>query len=144
MWRIPPSSNIIHFLEAERHRKSRSHNSSLEKGATDHSVGITVDSEFRVPYIVRLKFKNVAETYYLRGRKAWALRMLYKAGIVGVLPTDFPAPRWSNYIFDLRQMGFTIQTVRESQWGFYTSSTRTRYKLWTDVEVLRFFLVAAT
>jgi len=84
MCKITPPSNIVYFPEAERHRKSRSHNSSLEKRATGHSVGITVYSEFREPYIARLKFKNETETDLLYGRKGWALRLLYDAGEKGV------------------------------------------------------------
>ena len=143
MCKIAPPSNIVHFPEAERHRKSRSHHSSLEKRATGHSVGITVDGEFTQPYVVSLKFKNETETERMYGRKGWALRLLYDAGEKGVSPTDFPAPRWSSYVFDLRQMGLDIETVRQPQWGSY-SSTLTRYVLRSDVVVLPIIPAAAT
>jgi hypothetical protein len=48
----------------------------------------------------------------VRGREAWALRILMAAGARGCTPLDHPGPRWSGYVHDLRRLGLVIETVR--------------------------------
>jgi len=50
------------------------------------------------------------------------------ASAKGCTPVDTPGPRWSAYIFDLRQMGVDIETVHESHDGPF-SGTHARYVL---------------
>ena len=52
-------------------------------------------------------------TVTLRGRVAWALDRLRMAGPTGCTPILNPAPRWSAYVHDLRELGIAIETVRE-------------------------------
>jgi hypothetical protein len=47
------------------------------------------------------------------GRELWALDNLCKAGSAGCTPIEHPGPRWSGYVYDLRQMGIEIETIRE-------------------------------
>lgn len=39
------------------------------------------------------------------------------AGAVGCTPINDPAPRWSAYVHDLRQLGVIIETVTEPHRG---------------------------
>ncbi len=50
-------------------------------------------------------------TFTAKGRDAWALLELVKAGQRGCTPIDCPGPRWSGYVFNLkRQHGLAIET----------------------------------
>jgi len=69
------------------------------------------------------------------GRDRWALECLMAASAKGCTPVDTPGPRWSAYIFDLRQMGVDIETVHESHDGPF-SGTHARYVLRSRVERL--------
>lgn len=51
------------------------------------------------------------------GRPRWALEELRRAGLEGCTPIDNPAPRWSAYVFDLRNMHIPIETIRERHYG---------------------------
>ena len=76
------------------------------------------------------------------GREAWTLRRLLEAGSVGVTTIDHPAPRWSHYIFKLRQAGLTISTEYEPHTGPFPG-THGRYRLETPVTVVPAGEVAA-
>lgn len=69
------------------------------------------------------------------GRDAWALRALVEAGPAGVTPIDNPAPRWSAYIFKLRQLGLVIETIHECHAGPFPGH-HARYVLHTTVTPL--------
>lgn len=72
----------------------------------------------------------------VRGREAWALRMLLDAGERGCTPINRPAPRWSAYILLLRQKGFDIETIYEHHDGPY-AGTHGRYVLRSKIRVVR-------
>lgn len=76
------------------------------------------------------------------GRDAWALQALVAAGEGGVTPIGTPGPRWSAYIFNLRQMGLVIETVHESHSGPFPG-THARYVLRSDVSIVDDETVAA-
>ncbi|WP_426612241.1 winged helix domain-containing protein [Bradyrhizobium sp. McL0616] len=69
------------------------------------------------------------------GREAWTLRRLIEAGSRGVTTIDYPAPRWSHYIFKLRRAGLTISTEYEPHRGSFPG-THGRYRLETPVIVV--------
>ena len=69
------------------------------------------------------------------GREAWALARLIEAGDKGVTPLQYPAPRWSAYVFKLRQAGLVIETVHEAHFGPFAGH-HGRYVLRTIVRVL--------
>jgi hypothetical protein len=71
----------------------------------------------------------------VRGREAWALRMLMAAGDRGCTPIDHPGPRWSGYVHDLRKLGIVIETVHERHGGNYPG-THARYVLRSHVIIL--------
>lgn len=71
----------------------------------------------------------------LHGREAWALDKLVLAGARGVTPIDTPAPRWSHYVFLLRQRGVSIATIHEAHGGPFPGH-HARYVLRADVEIL--------
>lgn len=71
----------------------------------------------------------------VRGREAWALRMLVAAGDRGCTPIDHPGPRWSGYVHDLRKLGIVIETVRERHGGNFPGE-RARYVLRSPVFIL--------
>lgn len=71
----------------------------------------------------------------VRGREAWALRMLMAAGDRGCTPIDHPGPRWSSYVHDLRKLGIIIETIREPHGGPFPGG-HARYVLRCAVAVL--------
>jgi Winged helix domain len=50
---------------------------------------------------------------FLKGRNAWAMRQLKRAGPDGCTPICNPAPRWAAYVHNLRCLGVLIETVME-------------------------------
>ena len=73
-------------------------------------------------------------TFELKGRLGWAIAHLVNAGARGVTPIENPAPRWSAYVFDLREMGIPIETLMEPHDGNYPG-THARYVLTCDAQV---------
>ena len=71
-------------------------------------------------------------TISLKGREAWALDQLMEAGVKGCTPIANPAPRWSAYVFDLRERGVPIETIHEPHGGEF-SGTHGRYILRAQV-----------
>lgn len=71
----------------------------------------------------------------VKGREAWALLSLVAAGERGCTPIDNPAPRWSAYVFDLRQLGIVVETIHEPHAGPFPG-THARYVLRSPVAVL--------
>lgn len=61
-------------------------------------------------------------TLYAKGRNAWALDRLRKAGPKGCTPISEPGPRWSAYVHNLRKHGVPIETLREPHDGTYPGS----------------------
>lgn len=75
-------------------------------------------------------------TFTVKGRDAWALLELVKAGQRGCTPIENPGPRWSGYVFNLkRQHGLAIETRHESHRGPFPGS-HGRYILHSQVEIL--------
>lgn len=54
------------------------------------------------------------------GRVRWALEQLLKAGRQGCTPIKNPAPRWSAYVFELRELGLEIETITEAHDGEFS------------------------
>jgi hypothetical protein len=50
----------------------------------------------------------------------------------GCTPIETPGPRWSAYVFDLRGMGLSIETINEPHDGPF-SGTHARYVLHSSV-----------
>jgi len=71
----------------------------------------------------------------VKGRVAWTLDNLIRAGERGCTPIERPAPRWSDYVFKLRKAGFTVETIDEKHTGTY-SGEHGRYVLRSPVEVV--------
>lgn len=71
----------------------------------------------------------------LKGREAWALGELIRAGNEGCTPIDTPGPRWSDYVFKLRRRGIDIATVTEPHDGPYAGH-HARYVLRATVHRL--------
>ncbi|WP_306130569.1 hypothetical protein [Roseovarius sp. MMSF_3350] len=67
------------------------------------------------------------------GRDRWALECLIAAGRKGCTPIDRPGPRWSAYVFNLRGLGFDIETVHEAHDGPF-KGTHGRYVLRSRVQ----------
>jgi len=70
----------------------------------------------------------------LRGRDAWALRELVRAGATGCTPIESPGPRWSGYVFKQRRQGLVIKTIHESHGGAFAGH-HARYRLLSRVRV---------
>lgn len=67
-------------------------------------------------------------TIKVKGRDRWALECLIKAGKAGCTPIDYPAPRWSAYVFNLRGLKVQIETVHERHEGAFAGN-HARYVL---------------
>ena len=55
----------------------------------------------------------------LRGRLAWTLLELVKAGDNGITPLHNPAPRVSHYVMTLRRKGVAIDTDMQPHGGAF-------------------------
>lgn len=71
-------------------------------------------------------------TIATKGRDRWALESLISAGANGCTPIDRPGPRWSAYVFNLRELGVRIETVYEGHDGPFKGS-HARYVLQSHV-----------
>lgn len=69
------------------------------------------------------------------GRDAWALAELVRAGERGCTPIDHPGPRWSAYVFKLRNAGLDIETRHEAHGGPFAGN-HARYVLKTPLRIL--------
>jgi hypothetical protein len=81
---------------------------------------------------IRAKIEPDGMTMTLQGRDAWALRELVNAGARGCTAIDNPGPRWSSYVFNLRSLGFVIETVHEQHKGDFPGN-HARYVLHSQV-----------
>lgn len=86
-------------------------------------------------YTIRVRRLPDGVPMTIVGREAWALECLKAAGAKGCTPIDQPGPRWSHYVFKLRQAGFSIETIHEPHEGTF-SGTHARYVLHNAVEIL--------
>jgi hypothetical protein len=66
------------------------------------------------------------------GRDRWALECLIRAAEKGCTPIDTPGPRWSAYVYNLRNLGICIETLNETHKGPF-SGTHARYVLRSTV-----------
>lgn len=74
--------------------------------------------------------------FTVKGRYAWALLELHKAGAHGCTPIDNPGPRWSAYIHVLRhEHGLAIETIHETHRGPFPG-THARYILRSVVDII--------
>jgi hypothetical protein len=85
-------------------------------------------------YEIIVKVEPDGDTITLKGRDAWALAQLVKAGAGGCTPIDTPGPRWSGYIYKLRKAGLVVETIHESHKGPFPG-THARYVLHSRVSV---------
>ncbi|MCP4192808.1 MAG: hypothetical protein GY768_19515 [Planctomycetaceae bacterium] len=69
---------------------------------------------------------------HVGGRDRWALECLIAAGETGCTPIETPGPRWSGYVFNLRQLGVDIETINEPHEGPFPG-THARYVLRSSV-----------
>ena len=70
----------------------------------------------------------------VNGRDAWALKELVMAGDQGCTAIDNPGPRWSHYVWKLKQAGVPVETITERHGGEY-SGTYARYRLAASVQI---------
>ena len=85
---------------------------------------------------VTVRISNEGRIFALNGRDAWALLELLKAGAKGCTLIDHPGPRWSGYVFSLKQKhGLSIETVYEPHRGRFPG-THARYVMRSPVEII--------
>ena len=86
--------------------------------------------------VVAARMLSDGTTFTAKGRDAWALLEMLKAGANGVTPVDNPAPRWSGYVFRLkRKYGLNIESIQEPHRGQFPG-THARYVLRSPVEII--------
>lgn len=72
----------------------------------------------------------------VKGRDAWALSELLKAGDRGCTPIDHPGPRWSGYVHKLkRKYGIQVESINERHGGKF-AGRHVRYVLRSVVLIL--------
>lgn len=84
---------------------------------------------------IRVRYGEPVVERIFRGREAWTLEELLKAGATGVATVERPAPRWSHYVHMLRKAGVHIETEHEKHEGAFPG-THGRYRLAQEVEVI--------
>lgn len=85
--------------------------------------------------VIEVKAGDDWQRMVFDGREAWALARLIEAGDKGITPLERPAPRWSAYVFKLRQAGLAIETIHQAHLGPFAGH-HGRYVLRTPVRVL--------
>lgn len=75
-----------------------------------------------------------SRTVTVIGRVGWAILSLMRAGKTGCTPISRPAPRWSDYVFKARRLGFNVETVHEGHEGSFAGH-HARYVLHDAVSV---------
>lgn len=89
-------------------------------------------SELHVEYQIE---NHDTEIRTAKGRDAWALLELHNAGNTGCTPIDNPAPRWSAYVFNLRQDDAPISTIYETHKGAFPGN-HARYILSKPIKII--------
>ena len=86
--------------------------------------------------VTKLKIRIGERELTVKGRVAWALDNLVRAGARGVTPLDFPTGcRVAHYVFKLRRDGVGVSTVNERHAGAF-AGRHARYVLASPVEIL--------
>jgi hypothetical protein len=85
--------------------------------------------------ITFLRFRMNGLEKAVKGRDAWALAELVKAGAEGCTPITHPGPRWSGYVLKLRKAGVAIETVHEMHGGAY-AGRHAKYVLISPIEII--------
>ncbi|RVA04018.1 hypothetical protein EN932_31405 [Mesorhizobium sp. M7A.F.Ca.US.002.01.1.1] len=93
-------------------------------------------------FTLTVKVEPGGGIFHLEGRPAWAMKQLIDAGARGCTPITHPGPRWSDYTFKLRKLGFVIETEYESHGGVF-SGHHGRYILRSKVSILEDMAAAA-
>ena len=83
---------------------------------------------------VTLRVGERTRAFNLDGRIGWTMVQLANAGLAGVAAYERPAPRWSGYVHELRQMGIPISTTMVRHGGRY-KGRHARYTLACDASV---------
>ena len=78
--------------------------------------------------IYEIQIDDHTSEIVVSGRDRWALEQLMPSGSKGCTPIDNPAPRWSGYVHNLRQMGALVETIHEKHQGPF-AGTHARYVL---------------
>ncbi|WP_245316325.1 winged helix domain-containing protein [Mesorhizobium wenxiniae] len=86
-------------------------------------------------YSLLVKVEPDGQPMRLEGRVAWAMKKLIDAGAGGCTPITHPGPRWSDYVFKARALGFVIETEHESHGGQFPGH-HGKYILHSEVSVL--------
>jgi hypothetical protein len=81
-----------------------------------------------------LNLSEQSRTFELKGRLGWTMMKLVEAGERGVTPITHPAPRWSGFVFELRELGVPIETIMEPLAGNYTG-LHARYVRFCNAQV---------
>lgn len=96
-------------------------------------LGSAVRNVMRV--VARIGDGQDAPIREFKGRCAWMLCELVKAGAHGVTTLENPAPRVSDYLHKLRRRGVAIETRYESHSGAY-SGAHGRFVLAVPVSII--------
>ena len=83
---------------------------------------------------LRVRLSDGTEIWF-KGRDAWALNELHRAGLDGCTPITHVGQRWSSYVLKLRQAGIEVETIHEQHGGPYRGH-HARYVLRSPIEIV--------
>ncbi|MER9410327.1 hypothetical protein [Mesorhizobium sp. M0589] len=106
-----------------------------------NSRNTSANKKFAITVRTQAVGNTPSQVLTFEGREAWALRELINAGERGCTPIDNPAPRWSHYVWLLRD-NFVIETIHEGHGGPF-SGTHGRYVLRSRLSILEDSAIAA-
>jgi hypothetical protein len=69
-------------------------------------------------------------------RVAFAVHALIERGEQGVTPLEWIGPRWSDYVFKAKKLGFDIETVHEGHTGPF-AGRHARYVMRSPVQIVK-------
>lgn len=84
---------------------------------------------------IRFRIGPSGSVRIARGRVAWALTELHRAGTRGITSGDYPGTRLSQYVHLLRKQGVQIDTVPERHDGEF-AGTHGRYVLRSQISIV--------
>lgn len=101
---------MANMIEARPVKMARASGTSTHAAATSRNIQ-------RKCARVIVEGADGQHSLIVAGRELWTLEHLVRAGARGVTPIERPAPRWSHYVHQLREMGLAIETIREEHGG---------------------------
>ncbi|RWL45280.1 MAG: hypothetical protein EOR60_15150 [Mesorhizobium sp.] len=107
----------------------------MNRIAGDMSPTNTLSATSSKKFTVTVRVEPDGTPMRLEGRVAWAMKQLVDAGKSGCTPVTHPGPRWADYVYKAKKLGFVIETKHEPHGGPFAGH-HGRYVLHSEVSIL--------